>query len=77
MSSGPRTPGGHATPRHRVIAPGDIVHFEFAGVSHRYHATAVHTMACGAPSSRAAELYEVVRASLATGVSQRHSGSFG
>ncbi|HBK75100.1 MAG TPA: hypothetical protein DDZ73_01640, partial [Gammaproteobacteria bacterium] len=59
MSSGPRTPGGHATPRHRVIAPGDIVHFEFAGVSHRYHATAVHTMACGAPSSRAAELYEV------------------
>ena len=75
ISSGPRTPGGHATPRHRVIAPGDIVHFEFAGVSHRYHATAVHTMACGTPSTRAAELYEVARASLAAGVSQCQSGT--
>ncbi|MDE0991241.1 MAG: Xaa-Pro peptidase family protein, partial [Pseudomonadales bacterium] len=52
ISSGTRTPGGHATPRHRIIESGDIVHFEFAGVSHRYHATAVHTMACGAPNSR-------------------------
>ena len=24
ISSGPRTPGGHATPRNRVIVPGDI-----------------------------------------------------
>ena len=75
ISSGPRTPGGHATPRHRVIVPGDIIHFEFAGVSHRYHATAVHTMACGTPSTRAAELYEVARASLAAGVSQCQSGT--
>jgi len=75
ISSGPRTPGGHATPRHRVIVPGDIVHFEFAGVSHRYHATAVHTMACGTPSMRAAQLYEVARASLASGVSQCQSGA--
>ncbi|SVD02897.1 uncharacterized protein METZ01_LOCUS355751, partial [marine metagenome] len=73
ISSGTRTPGGHATPRHRVIESGDIVHFEFAGVSHRYHATAVHTMACGTPSTRAAELYEVARASLAAGVSQCQS----
>ena len=76
ISSGPRTPGGHATPRHRVIESGDIVHFEFAGVSHRYHATAVHTMACGAPNSRAAELYEIARASLAAGVSQCHAGAW-
>ncbi len=76
ISSGPRTPRGHATPRHRVIVPGDIVHFEFAGVSHRYHATAVHTMACGAPNSRAAELYEIARASLAAGVSQCHAGAW-
>ena len=76
ISSGTRTPGGHATPRHRVIESGDIVHFEFAGVSHRYHATAVHTMACGAPNSRAAELYEIARASLAAGVSQCHAGAW-
>ena len=74
ISSGPRTPGGHATPRHRVIVPGDIIHFEFAGVSHRYHATAVHTMACGTPSTRAAELYEVARASLAAGISECNAG---
>ena len=68
IASGPRTPGGHATPRARVIETGDPAHFEFAGVSHRYHATAVHTMACGTPSKRAAELYEVARASLAAGI---------
>ena len=33
LSSGPRTPGGHATPRERPIEPGDLVHLEFAGVS--------------------------------------------
>ena len=49
LSSGPRTPGGHATPRDRLIEKGDLVHLEFAGVSRRYHATAVHTMACGEP----------------------------
>ena len=76
ISSGTRTPGGHATPRHRIIESGDIVHFEFAGVSHRYHATAVHTMACGAPNSRAAELYEIARVSLAAGVSQCHAGAW-
>ena len=76
ISSGTRTPGGHATPRERVIELGDIVHFEFAGVSCRYHATAVHTMACGAPNSRAAELYEIARASLAAGVSQCHAGAW-
>ncbi len=75
ISSGPRTPGGHATPRNRVIVYGDIVHFEFAGVSHRYHAAAVHTMACGAASTRVTELYEVARASLAAGISQCRSGT--
>ena len=28
LASGPRTPGGHATPRERVIEPGDLVHLE-------------------------------------------------
>ena len=75
ISSGPRTPGGHATPRARVIETGDLAHFEFAGVSHRYHATAVHTMACGTPGGRAAELYEVARASLAAGIGACRPGA--
>ena len=75
ISSGPRTPGGHATPRARVIETGDLAHFEFAGVSHRYHATAVHTMACGTPGARAAELYEVARASLAAGIGACRPGA--
>ena len=75
ISSGPRTPGGHATPRARVIETGDLAHFEFAGVSHRYHATAVHTMACGTPCARAAELYEVARASLAAGIGACRPGA--
>ena len=70
LSSGPRTPGGHSTPRERRIEPGDLAHFEFAGVSHRYHATAVHTMACGEPGERERALYEVTRASLAAGIAK-------
>jgi Xaa-Pro dipeptidase len=67
LSSGHRTPGGHATPREKIIESGDLVHFEFAGVAERYHTTACHTMSCGEPSARAAEIYEVTRASLAAG----------
>jgi Xaa-Pro aminopeptidase len=68
LSSGERTPGGHATPRERVIGQGDLVHLEFAGVARRYHATAVHTMSCGKPQARAREVYEVCRQSLAAGI---------
>jgi hypothetical protein len=31
LASGPRTAGGHATARERVIESGDLVHLEFAG----------------------------------------------
>ena len=68
LSSGSRTAGGHATPRKRPIESGDLVHLEFAGVSNRYHATAVHTLAAGTPSTRAREIYEHARASLAAGI---------
>ncbi|MBI3455611.1 MAG: aminopeptidase P family protein [Candidatus Rokubacteria bacterium] len=68
LASGPRTPGGHATPRHRVIEPGDLVHLEFAGVARRYHATAVHTMAAGDPGPRAREIYRLTRESLRAGI---------
>lgn len=68
LCSGERSPGGHATPRNRTIRQGDLVHMEFAGVSNRYHATAVHTMACGMPSARARAVYDIARASLAAGI---------
>jgi Xaa-Pro aminopeptidase len=74
LSSGSRTAGGHATPRERVIEAGDLVHLEFAGVAKRYHATAVHTMAAGAPSRRAQELYDFARASLAAGIAAARPG---
>lgn len=77
LSSGERTPGGHATPRDRTIRQGDLVHMEFAGVSNRYHATAVHTMACGAPSARARAVYDVARASLAAGIAACMPGALG
>lgn len=74
LASGPRTAGGHATPRNRVIEPGDLVHLEFAGVDRRYHATAVHTLAVGQPSRRAREVYDLARASLNAGVAAVRPG---
>jgi Xaa-Pro aminopeptidase len=68
LTSGPRTPGGHGTPRERVIEPGDLVHLEFAGVAHRYHAVAIQTLAAGEPSRRAREIYRITRESLRAGV---------
>ncbi len=68
LASGPRTPGGHATPRDRVLEPGDLVHVEFAGVARRYHAVAIQTMAVGEPGPRARELYRLTRESLRAGV---------
>jgi Xaa-Pro aminopeptidase len=68
LASGPRTPGGHATPRDRVLEPGDLVHVEFAGVARRYHAVAIQTMAVGEPGPRAREIYRLTRESLQAGV---------
>jgi Xaa-Pro aminopeptidase len=68
LASGPRTPGGHATPRDRVIAPGDLVHVEFAGVARRYHAVAIQTLAAGRPTARAREVYRLTLASLRAGL---------
>src|SRR5262245_35768761 len=68
LTSGPRTPGGHGTPRERVIEPGDLVHLEFAGVARRYNAVAIQTLAAGEPSRRAREVYRLTRESLQAGV---------
>jgi Xaa-Pro dipeptidase len=75
LASGPRTPGGHATPRQRMIERGDLVHLEFAGVERRYHAAAIHTMAVGAPSKWAREVYDLARASLQAGVAAARPGA--
>jgi Xaa-Pro aminopeptidase len=75
LAGGERTAGGHATARDRIIAPGDVVHLEFAGVAARYHATAVHTMAAGEPGPRARAVYDVARASLAAGISVVRAGA--
>lgn len=74
LASGPRTAGGHATPRSRVIVQGDLVHLEFAGVEQRYHAVAIHTMSLGDPGPRAREVYEMTRASLAAGLGKVRAG---
>jgi Xaa-Pro dipeptidase len=74
IASGPRTAGGHATARERVIESGDLVHLEFAGVHRRYHATAVHTFAAGRPSRRNREIYDLARASLAGGIAAIQPG---
>lgn len=68
LCSGSRSAGGHATPRNRLIQMGDLIHTEFAGVSARYHATAIQTIACGDPSPRAKELYDIGIASLIAGI---------
>ena len=74
LASGPRTAGGHATARERVIESGDLVHLEFAGVHRRYHAAAIHTFAVGQPSKRAREVYGLCRTSLAAGMAAIRPG---
>lgn len=68
LSSGPRTEGGHGTPRDRVIEAGELVHAEFAGVDQRYHAVAIATMAAGDVSGDLKDLYAATRASLDAGI---------
>jgi Xaa-Pro aminopeptidase len=75
LASGPRTPGGHAAPRGRVLQPGDLIHLEFAGVAQRYHAVAVHTVALGEPSGRAQEVYRLARESLRAGIAEVRPGA--
>lgn len=75
LSSGNRSAGGHATPQARPVEQGDIIHAEFAGVAARYHATALQTLSCGEPSSRAKELYDLALASLRAGIAACRVGA--
>ena len=75
LTSGFRTPGGHGTAREKELSPGDLVHVEFAGVSQRYHATAIQTLAVGEPSARARDIYMLGIESLKAGVSAIRIGA--
>ncbi|MGH6934521.1 MAG: M24 family metallopeptidase, partial [Dongiaceae bacterium] len=75
LASGPRTPGGHATARERIMTKGDLVHLEFAGVSHRYHSAAIHSFALGDPGKRAREIYRLGLESLAAGAAATRIGA--
>jgi Xaa-Pro aminopeptidase len=75
LASGERSAGGHATPRHKLLACGDLLHAEFAGVAERYHATAIQTLACGEPAPRARELYDIALASLRAGMQAATPGA--
>jgi Xaa-Pro dipeptidase len=74
LASGPRTPGGHASPMPRVIEAGDLVHVEFAGVARRYHVVALHTMAVGEPTARVREIYDLTLESLRAGIKECQPG---
>jgi Xaa-Pro aminopeptidase len=75
LTSGFRTPGGHGTARDKEIVPGDLVHVEFAGVSQRYHATAIQTIAVGEPTARARDIYMLGIDSLKAGVAAIRVGA--
>ena len=75
LSSGARSAGGHATPRDKTIASGDLVHVEFAGVHQRYHTTALQTLAVGYPGGKALELYDIALQSLRAGMAACKPGS--
>jgi Xaa-Pro aminopeptidase len=75
LSSGWRSTGGHATPRAKLIEPGDLVHVEFAGVCNRYHATALQTLSVGDPGPRARDLYAIALESLRAGMAQVRPGT--
>ncbi len=68
LTSGNRSAGCHGTPRSKTIESGDLVHVEFAGVSHRYHATAIQTLALGTATSHQTDIYQIGLVSLQAGI---------
>jgi Xaa-Pro aminopeptidase len=58
-ASGARGPGMHSTPMPKQIEAGELVHVEFPGVSYRYHAVAILSLAAGEPSPLAHQLYDL------------------
>lgn len=67
MSSGRRTGYSHLTPTDRVVEPGDLVLFAFAGVARRYHCTMYRTVSLGEPPPRVREVYAAAKEALLAG----------
>jgi Xaa-Pro dipeptidase len=70
LSSGTRSALVHATPSHRTLQPGDLVHAEVGGVERRYNAVALQTFHIGGapPPPAGVDLYEVARECLRAGL---------
>jgi len=70
LASGSRSALVHATPSHRILAAGDLVHVEIGGVDERYHAVGLQTfvVAGSQPPALGLRLYEVARSCLQAGL---------
>lgn len=60
VASGERSALPHARPTGRALERGEVVLFDFGAVVDGYHSDVSRTVACGAPSSELAAVYEVV-----------------
>lgn len=76
LASGSRSAFVHATPSHRPLEAGDLVHVEIGGVENRYHAVGLQTFKIGGapPAAAGLRLYEVARASLQAGLDALRPG---
>lgn len=61
--SGDRTCYGHGQPTQKPIRDGEFMHVEFGAAVKRYTATIARHFNLGAPSKRAQELHDIIRAS--------------
>ncbi len=65
----------HHAPTDRRLARGDLVEWDLGAVVDGYRSDMTRTVAFGEPSARAREVYEVVRAAQAVGVSAALAGA--
>lgn len=77
LSSGRRSAQVHATPSHRVLEAGDLVHVEIGGVERRYNAVGLQTLHVGGAAApvRGRHLYDVARACLEAGLDAARPGT--
>lgn len=61
VASGPRGGLPHASPTDRVIAPGDLVTFDFGAIRNGYCSDETVTVAVGEPDHRQREIYRIVK----------------
>jgi Xaa-Pro dipeptidase len=76
LASGLRSVLVHATPSHRVLEAGDLVHVEIGGVEQRYNAVGLQTFLVGGAPARTAglRLYDIAHACLRAGLDTLRPG---